>query len=341
MAVRIAGWGLMLLAAATSLLLAGWLTLHWGFLPRVDALRPQIESRLSAALGVPVRLGALEARVHGVTLRVRVHDVRLLDASGAEALVLPQVEAHLSPRAWMRRTLVFDRLDLDGATLEVRRDALGRWHVAGLPLDPGAAAADGEASPSADWLFSQRHVTVRGASVRWVDETRPGAPPLALTDVQIALRNGLRHHDLRLDATPPVGWGARFTVQGQFTQEFFARPGDLSRWSGRLHADLPEADLAELRAYVGLPFELREGHGALRAWTEVRSGAPVSATADVALRAVAAGRAAGVLAGPGPAAGAPRSGRREPAGLALRLHDRRRHRVASRRCPAVVAARRR
>ncbi|MCU0773045.1 MAG: TIGR02099 family protein [Ideonella sp.] len=287
MAVGIAGWGLALLAATASLLLAGWLTLHWGFLPRVDAFRPQIESRLSAALGVPVRLGALEAQAYGLTLSLRVHDVRLLDASGAEALVLPRVEARLSPRAWVRRTLVLDRLDLDDASLEVRRDALGRWHVAGLPLDPDGASPDGEPSPSVDWLFSQRHVVVRGASVRWVDETRPGAAPLALRDVQVVLRNGLRHHDLRLDATPPAGWGARFTVQGRFTQELFARPGDLSRWSGSVHADLPEGDLAELRAYVDLPFELREGHGALRAWAEVRSGTPVSATADVALRAVA------------------------------------------------------
>ena len=42
------------------------------------------------------------------------------------------------------------------------------------------------------------------------------APPLELTDVNLVLRNGAWRHRIRLDATPPEGWGERFSVRGEF-----------------------------------------------------------------------------------------------------------------------------
>ena len=47
---------------------------------------------------------------------------------------------------------------------------------------------------------------LRNGAVRWIDEQRD-APALELTDVDIVLRNGLRSHDMRVDATPPAALG--------------------------------------------------------------------------------------------------------------------------------------
>ena len=54
-----------------------------------------------------------------------------------------------------------------------------------------------------------------------------------------------------------------------------------------MYAELPRADVRELRRHVDLPFELSEGDGALRAWVELQDGEPRVATVDVALRDVA------------------------------------------------------
>ena len=54
-----------------------------------------------------------------------------------------------------------------------------------------------------------------------------------------------------------------------------------------MYAELPRADVRELRRHVTLPFELSEGEGALRGWFELKDGQPTAATVDVALRAVA------------------------------------------------------
>ncbi|HEY1090754.1 MAG TPA: YhdP family protein, partial [Burkholderiaceae bacterium] len=93
-------------------------------------------------------------------------------------------------------------------------------------------------------------------------------------------------HAVRLDATPPASWGRRFSLRGRFTQGLLKRAGDLSHWSGQAYAELPRADLSQLRRHVSLPFELSEGDGALRAWVEVSKGEASAATLDMALRAV-------------------------------------------------------
>jgi uncharacterized protein (TIGR02099 family) len=274
-----------LLFAAASLLLIAWLILHWGILPRIEQWRPQIEARASEALGIPVRIGAIEVRSGSWVPAVELRDVRLLDAQQRPALQLPRVAAALSPRSLLSFELRLAQLLIEGAQLDIRRDAAGRIFVAGLDLSAGSRGA-GDEGALRDWFFEQHEFVIRGGSVRWIDEQRD-APPLMLTDVQFALRNGLLHHELRLDATPDTAWGERFSLRGRFTQPLLARAGDWRRWSGNAYADLPRVDVRELRRHVNLPFELSEGEGALRAWVEVVEGQPRSSTANVALRSVA------------------------------------------------------
>ncbi len=278
----LARWGFAALGVACGLLLLAWLTLHWGILPHIENWRGAIEQRASHALGVPVRIGGISVQSGGWAPAFELRDVVLLDARSQPALSLPRVVAALSPRSLLAFELRFEQLLIDGAQLEVRRDAQGRLQVAGLDLSGPAGSPDPGA---ADWLFRQHEFVIRGGSLRWHDEQR-GAPPLVLADVQFVMRNGLRSHSFRLDGTPPPEWGERFSLRGRFTQPLLARSGDWQRWSGSAFASLPRADLRELRRHVTLPLQLNEGDGALRAWLDVREGSASSLVADVALRAV-------------------------------------------------------
>ncbi|MEO7150159.1 MAG: YhdP family protein [Burkholderiaceae bacterium] len=271
----------MLVLAVVGTLLLAWLVLHWAILPHIDQWRPRIQAAASQALGTPVQIGGLTVRTGGWVPGVELRDVVLLDAQQRPALTLPRVVAAISPRSLLALELRFEQLYIDGAELEARRDAQGRIHVAGLAFD-STGNVDGAAR---DWFFKQHEWVIRGATLRWTDELRQ-APALALRDVELVVRNGLRRHDIRLSATPDAGWGDRFTLTGMFRQPLLARSGDWRRWSGQAHADLPRADLSQLRRHVELPFELTEGDGAVRAWFEVKDGQPRSATVDLALRAV-------------------------------------------------------
>ncbi len=279
-------------------MLLAWLVLHWGLLPRLNQWKPEIEARASQAIGATVRIGELQVRSGGWMPAVRVQDVVLLDAAQREALRLPTVDVALSARSLLALAagqVRLEQLHIDGPDLEVRRSAAGQWFVAGMALGQAPGSTDGGKNELADWLFAQQEVAVRHGRVRWVDE-RHGSQPLVLTEVDLVLRNGLRHHTLRLDATPPADTGDRFTVQGDFEQPLWASAGDWQRWRGTLHLNLPRATLTPTQAaspasplalYRVLPWQgasVTEGQAALRAWVDVAQGQVQAATTDLAVR---------------------------------------------------------
>lgn len=280
-----ARWSLGLLLAFGVLLAAAWGGLHGWIVPRIGEYRPQLESHAGRALGVPVQIGSLSARSNGLLPAIELGDVALLDAQGRPALQLPRVIATVSPRSLLK--LGFEQLYIEGAELDVRREADGRIFVAGLALGDSDGAPDAApGTEGADWLFSQPELAIRGGTVRWSDALR-GAPPLALSDVDLVLRNGRWRHALRLDATPPPEWGERFSLRGQFRAPLLAtHSGAWQQWSGQLFADFTRVDVSRLNQYVDVGARVTGGHGAVRAWADVQRGQLSGGTADVALAGV-------------------------------------------------------
>ncbi|MGD9775090.1 YhdP family protein [Diaphorobacter sp.] len=274
-----ARWGLGALVALWLLLAAAWGGLHGWIVPRIGDFRPLLESQAQRALGVPVRIAAVSARSEGVFPTVELSGVALLDAQGREALHLPRVVAVLSPRSLLR--LGFEQLYIEGPALDMRRERDGRIFIAGLAFRD--SPQDGSSAAS-DWLFEQTEVAIRGGTLRWTDELR-GAEPLALTQVDLVLRNRGRRHSVRLDATPPPEWGEAFTLRGQFRQPLLStHAGDWQRWSGQLYAHFPRVDVSRLHRHADLgALQVAQGHGALRAWADVQRGKLAGGAADMAL----------------------------------------------------------
>ena len=243
-------------------------------------------------MGLPVQIGELRAESTGWAPSFELRDIQLLDAQGQPALSLPRVLLAISVRSVLNLNL--EQLVLDRPELDVRHTASGQWLVAGLALGtPGS-----EHSAAADWLFSQREVVVRGGTVRWTSERvrqnlpqgqdiPPPAAPLTLTDVDIVLRNPLRQHELRLDATPPAGWGDRFVLMGRFHRGLLStHAGRVQDWNGQVYAWFPQVDVSQLRQHVRLGADLLSGQGRLRLWSDIARGEWSSGTADVDLRDV-------------------------------------------------------
>src|SRR6185369_10938067 len=102
--------------------------------------------------------------------------------------------------------------------------------------------------------------------------------------VDFVVRNGRRSHAVRLDATPPKEWGDRFTAQGIFRQPLLSHgDGHWQNWTGQLHGDFARVDVSQLRRYANFGVEIGAGHGAVRAWADVKHGQIVGGTADVVL----------------------------------------------------------
>ncbi len=209
---------LWLLLTSCCLVALGWGLLHWIIVPRIENWKPELEQAATQALGLRVEIGALQAESAGLLPQLTLHELRLYDAQGREALRLPRVLGSLSLRSLLGRG--FEQLVIDGPQLELRRLADGRITVAGIEL-----ASRGGPSAAADWFFAQREFMLRDGLLRWTDELRPQAPPLELRAVSLLLRNPGRQHQLRLDATPPADWGSRFSLRGRFRQPLLSLAG--------------------------------------------------------------------------------------------------------------------
>lgn len=148
------------------LVLAAWLTVQWAILPHIERCRPLIETKTSQVLGAPVRIGAVGAQSGTFGAELELRDVALLDAQLEPALQLPRVVASISMRSMLAsityRELRLAQLLIDGARLDVRRDAAGQLRVAGIVVDD--AQADG-AADAVDALFKIREFAIRGGTL--------------------------------------------------------------------------------------------------------------------------------------------------------------------------------
>lgn len=278
MMAGLARWSLGLLLAFWLLLAIAWGALHGLIVPRIGEFRPQLQAHATKVLGVPVQIGAIEARTDSLVPSVELLDVALLDAGGRVALRLPRVVVAVSPRSLVNWNA--EQIYIEEPVLDVRRTADGRIEVAGLEF----AQSGGHSNAAADWVFSQGEVFIKGGTLRWTDEQR-GAPELALTDVNLVLRNGNWRHHMRLDATPPPDWGDRFTLAGLFRAPLLrARDGNWKHWNGQVFADFSRVDVSQLHRHAQIDgVNVAEGRGALRAWADFQRGELMGGTADLAL----------------------------------------------------------
>ncbi|MEQ1536537.1 MAG: YhdP family protein [Burkholderiaceae bacterium] len=273
------------LAVAAWLMFAlAWMALHWVIVPRIGELRPRLEIEASKVLGVPVKIGDISAKSVGIIPSFELKDIALLDSAGREALKLPRILASVSPASLLRFSA--EQILIESPELNIRRDVQGKLTIAGLDF-----SKDDKSSGGADWFFSQPEFAIRNGMVHWVDEMPNGAlgvpPPLTLSQVDFVSRNPLNKHELRLDATPPVIWGDRFSLRGLFAQSLLSTDkGKFKDWTGQIYTDFSKIDVSEISRYVKLNGQSGRGVGVLKAWTSFTNGEWASTTADVSLAQV-------------------------------------------------------
>ena len=143
-AIEFLAWTFFFAFAALLLVLRFWV------LPDIERYRDDIVTSVTRALGQPVKIGQIEAGWLGFRPQVSLIDVRVYDAEGREALVLPAVDNVVSWRSLLRGELRLHSLVIDGPRLGVRRDAAGDIYIAGIKL-----AHSRSDSRLTDWILAQ------------------------------------------------------------------------------------------------------------------------------------------------------------------------------------------
>ncbi|WP_310494885.1 YhdP family protein [Dechloromonas sp.] len=268
-AIRVLGWGLFAAWLAFVILV---LALRYAILPQISQYQNEIEQAATRAVGLPVKIGRIEARWQGLNPDLVLNDVVIADRQGAPAFSLTRVEGVLSWQTLWRLRPTLALLAFDGPVLHVRRDTNGKITVAGVDTE-------GESDPAfGEWVLEQKRIRIRDATIVWDDRLRK-APPLVLEDLQFALDNSGRRHRFGLSAAPPDELAARVDIRGEVKGDLGEA---LEHLSGQIFVELDYADLAGWRAWVDYPVNLPQGRGALRVWGDLDDGAG-KLTADVAL----------------------------------------------------------
>ena len=281
-ALTVTGW---LLIAVYFLFATLVLGLRYWILPNVGQYTAVIEAAVSRAIGERVTIGVVSAGWEGLRPEIDLSDLRIHDSEGRLALSLPTVEAVLSWSSLFYGSVHFHSLAFERPDLAIRRDQHGGMHVAGLEL-----RLDASGRGLSDWLLAQREISVRDATVTWDDAMR-GAPVLALSGVNVVLRNAGVAHRFGLRASAPLDLASALDVRGDLRGASLER---LDEWSGQLYAELEHTDLAAWRRWFDYPMEVRSGQGGVRLWLGFADKKLTQITADVMLERVAARTAAGL-----------------------------------------------
>ena len=268
-ATEILAWGVFFAFAAMVLALRFWV------LPDIERYRDPIVSAMSRGLGLPVRVGRIEAGWLGLRPQITLSDVRIHDAQGREALVLPSVHNVVAWRSLLHGELRLHQLTIEGLRLNVRRDTAGELYIAGSKI---ASGGGGGGPGFGGWLLGQSEIVVRNAEIEWQDDTR-GAPPLTLSALDLRLVSSGRSLSLGVTARPPSNLGTTLEARALI----YASGPQAAGWNGRVFLQVGYTDLAAWRAWVDYPFNVRHGQGALRVWSSVERGEVKAVTADLAL----------------------------------------------------------
>lgn len=263
--------------SAWLLVLSLWMSLHLFIVPRIDQFRPWLQEQATRVLGVQVELGPLSAHSRGLVPEFEASDIRLLRPDGAPMLSLQHLTLRLTPASALQGE--FSQITMQRLTVDVMRDAQGRFLLGGMPLGQGPDQR------LHDWVFSQWEWVLREGEVHYTDAMGQASH---FSQVEGVLRNSIRKHQFRLDITPEVELGQRFSLRGDFRQPLLSlHAGQFDTWSGQLHAQASQVNLAAWQSLWApqQPVSV-QGQGWIRGWLAVRAGQLQSWTQDFDLNHV-------------------------------------------------------
>ncbi len=262
--------------AGAAILAAVLLTLTRLLLPGLEGYRAQVEAMASAALGQPVHIRTMGARLRGLSPVVVLEDVDLLDTAGAHPVArFREAQVGFDPWLSLRRLQpAMSALTVTGADLTLVRRKDGSLRVQGLAEGDG----DGDAAEGIGrWLLEQGSLALLESRLHWRD-LKTGRS-LDIERVDIELYNNAGQHQLNVEVMLPPGMGRSLHLSLDLEGDVL-QPG---AWRGRGHVQgwglRPAPWLEEWGPLAGVT--LHEGVFDLRLWGEWDEGRLVDARGTV------------------------------------------------------------
>ena len=295
----------------------GLLATRYLVLPQLNNWRPNIEARLSEALGAKVEIKHLQAQWRNLNPSAQVEGLKIT-LPGQPTVEIPQVGAVLSWRSLIHFEPVFLDLFVEGLTLNVRQAPNGDIWFQGLNLTQMGAGSPGVSelavktglpkegsvkedsakrqnihsvsnnldiehllqNPAWQWLKQQGQLSLVDATVLWQDEKRK-APDLRLQHVNINLQNKLLNHRLNIKFTPPQNLSSPIEASIEIGRIIGVSGATLPVGKdGEIFISAPVTDVQAWKPWLDVP--AIAGQFAVRAWFDLKNHQMQYVTLDFA-----------------------------------------------------------
>lgn len=171
-----------------------------------------IEEAASKAVKRPVRFDHIQSYWQGLNPAVSLGHLTVSDESGKPQLTLESVDAVVSWQSLLAMEIRLACLQVNHPDLNIRRDVQGRFHIAGILIDPN----DSKDNSFSEWLMKQSSVVVTDGKVHWQDDIRKGIA-LDIRDIAGSLENSGTDHDFTIRAKPDLPGTETLEMKGSFT----------------------------------------------------------------------------------------------------------------------------
>ena len=239
----------------------GHLLIRFIIWPQLETSKPAVERLLSERIGVQVKMDHLNVYWEGIRPVFDITGLEFIPNPNQSEAVLPQspalkireIRGELSWVSFYHLKPYFKKLHASDAVIQVTRDKQQRLYVAGI-----LAGTGGDDLDTQNWLFSQNDLQVDNVSVLWKDFAKAKNDVADLRIETLALRNGVRAHELNAAVFSPWHQG-KLSLTGTFVHRLGGQAGNWRDWIGNLQWDVQSLDIGQVTRDFEIPFKQFSG----------------------------------------------------------------------------------
>ncbi len=243
----------------TLLITAISLTVIRIMLAGVDSYKLNLETRIGAALGAPVKLGGLGANMRGITPELVLKNITVTSALQTESNGIRIKEIrwgiHLGQYLLNRELLPSSAVTLIGAEFSAYRTSDGHFAIDGLKSHTGQPL----------WLL-QGQYNLLNSRITWQDRQK-SAKPVLFDEVNLSLLNEGENHQIKSIITLPAAYGGAIKLIGDVKGGF----DQLADLTGNLYMEGNSVKLPELTSsYLPLNIRAITGSSDFKIWSKLQ-----------------------------------------------------------------------
>ncbi len=258
---KIYRWLIVAIIVLVALVLISIAITRFVIFPNINHYKQDISTKMTEKIGLKVNIGEIITDWDGISPRVLIRDLDILDNQNVSRIHLTNVRGTFSWLSIPLLHLQMSEILLKDIKLTIQRKKDGAIYVAGIALT-------GKGKPDlANWLLKQSALNIKNSTIVWQDELRQ-APPLSLNKVNFTLSNPpisklIGQSFFSASATPSSGTSKPVYINGSF---FGSDLEQIKTWHGKAYLSISDADLTAWKTWIDYPFQINSGKGNTKVW---------------------------------------------------------------------------